>query len=187
MRAPASSPCVPRPIQVNYLGFPGTIGAGFIDYIVADRNVIPEHDYDCYVEKIAWLPESYQANDRDRAIADLMPVRAEHGLPDDAFVFCCFNDNYKITPDVFSSWMRILAAVENSVLWLFEDNPTAAGQFASRGAGKRRGAASSGFRPTAPHLRAPGARIVARTFSSIQFRTALIRPPAMRSGPDFWS
>ncbi|WP_354116949.1 tetratricopeptide repeat protein [Bradyrhizobium sp. LA6.12] len=116
----------PAPIQVNYLGFPGTIGAGFIDYIVADRNVIPEHDYDCYAEKIAWLPESYQANDRDRAIADLMPVRAEHGLPDDAFVFCCFNDNYKITPDVFSSWMRILAAVENSVLWLFEDNPTAA-------------------------------------------------------------
>lgn len=116
----------PAPIQVNYLGFPGTIGAGFIDYIVADRNVIPEHDFDCYAEKIAWLPESYQANDRDRAIADLMPVRVKHGLPDDAFVFCCFNDNYKITPDVFSSWMRILAAVENSVLWLFEDNPTAA-------------------------------------------------------------
>ncbi|WP_441259174.1 tetratricopeptide repeat protein [Bradyrhizobium sp. 521_C7_N1_3] len=116
----------PAPIQVNYLGFPGTIGAGFIDYIVADRNVIPEHDFDCYAEKIVWLPESYQANDRDRAIADLMPVRVEHGLPDDAFVFCCFNDNYKITPDVFSSWMRILAAVENSVLWLFEDNPTAA-------------------------------------------------------------
>lgn len=114
------------PIQVNYLGFPGTIGAGFIDYIVADRNVIPEHDFDCYAEKIVWLPESYQANDRDRAIADMMPVRVEHGLPDDAFVFCCFNDNYKITPDVFSSWMRILAAVENSVLWLFEDNPTAA-------------------------------------------------------------
>lgn len=116
----------PAPIQVNYLGFPGTIGAGFIDYIVADRNVIPEPDFDCYAEKIAWLPESYQANDRDRAIADLIPVRAEHGLPDDTFVFCCFNDNYKITPDVFSSWMRILAAVENSVLWLFEDNPTAA-------------------------------------------------------------
>lgn len=116
----------PAPIQVNYLGFPGTIGAGFIDYIVADRNVIPELDFDCYAEKIVWLPESYQANDRDRAIADMLPVRVEHGLPDDAFVFSCFNDNYKITPDVFSSWMRILAAVENSVLWLFEDNPTAA-------------------------------------------------------------
>lgn len=116
----------PAPIQVNYLGFPGTIGAGFIDYVIADRNVIPEHDFDCFAEKIVWLPESYQANDRNRAIADTTSPRVEHGLPDDAFVFCCFNDNYKITPDVFSSWMRILAAVKNSVLWLFEDNQVAA-------------------------------------------------------------
>ncbi|MFB9263570.1 tetratricopeptide repeat protein [Bradyrhizobium erythrophlei] len=116
----------PAPIQVNYLGFPGTIGAGFIDYVIADRIVIPEHDFDCYAEKIVWLPESYQANDRSRAISDTAPTRAEHGLPEKAFVFCCFNDNYKITPTVFSSWMRILGAVEDSVLWLFEDNATAA-------------------------------------------------------------
>lgn len=130
----------PAPLQVNYLGFPGTIGAGFIDYIVADRTVIPEHESDCYAEKIVWLPDSYQANDRNRAIADTAPVRAEHGLAESAFVFCCFNDNYKITPTVFSCWMRILLAVENSVLWLFEDNPTAADNL-------RRAAAAAGVAP----------------------------------------
>jgi protein O-GlcNAc transferase len=130
----------PSPIQVNYLGFPGTLGAGFIDYIVADRDVIPEHEFDCYAEKIVWLPDSYQANDRYRAIADTPPVRTEHGLPETAFVFCCFNDTYKITPAVFSCWMRILLAVENSVLWLFEENATAAGNL-------RREAAARGVAP----------------------------------------
>jgi predicted O-linked N-acetylglucosamine transferase (SPINDLY family) len=130
----------PAPVQVNYLGFPGTIGAGFIDYVIGDRSVIPEHDFDAYAEKIVWLPESYQANDRDRAIADTTPVRAEHGLPEGAFVFCCFNDNYKITPDVFSSWMRILSAMPNGVLWLFEDNAAAADNL-------RREAAARGVAP----------------------------------------
>jgi protein O-GlcNAc transferase len=130
----------PAPIQVNYLGFPGTIGADFIDYIVADRNLIPEYEFDCYAEKVVWLPDSYQANDRNRAIPDTAPDRAEHGLPEAAFVFCCFNDNYKITPAVFSSWMRILLAVENSVLWLFEDNATAANSL-------RREAAARGVAP----------------------------------------
>lgn len=132
----------PAPIQVNYLGFPGTIGAGFIDYIIADRYVIPEQAYDCYAEKVVWLPDSYQANDRRRAIADTATTRADHGLPENAFVFCCFNDNYKITPAVFSCWMRILGAVENSVLWLFEDNPTASDNLrreaAARGVGQQR-------------------------------------------------
>jgi protein O-GlcNAc transferase len=130
----------PAPIQVNYLGFPGTIGAGFIDYIVADRNIILENEFDCYAEKIVWLPDSYQANDRNRAIADTAPTRSEHGLPEAAFVFCCFNDNYKITPAVFSCWMRILLAVENGVLWLFEENATAAGNL-------RREAAARGVAP----------------------------------------
>jgi predicted O-linked N-acetylglucosamine transferase (SPINDLY family) len=116
----------PAPIQVNYLGFPGTIGADFIDYIVADRTVIPEHQHGCYAEKVVWLPDSYQANDHRRRIADTIPARADHGLAESAFVFCCFNDSYKITPDVFSIWMRILLAVEGSILWLYEDNPTAA-------------------------------------------------------------
>jgi predicted O-linked N-acetylglucosamine transferase (SPINDLY family) len=130
----------PAPIQVNYLGFPGTIGAGFIDYIVADRTVIPEDHAHCYAEKIVWLPDSYQVNDHRRAIAEAAPAWADFGLPDGGFVFCCFNDNYKITPNVFSAWMRILHAVDDSVLWLFEDNPTAAGNL-------RREAAASGIAP----------------------------------------
>jgi protein O-GlcNAc transferase len=130
----------PAPIQVNYLGFPGTIGADFIDYIIADRDVIPEHEFDCYAEKVVWLPDSYQANDRNRAIAETAPPRAEHGLPQAAFVFCCFNDNYKITPAVFSCWMRILLAVPDSVLWLFEENAIAAENL-------RREAAARGVAP----------------------------------------
>jgi protein O-GlcNAc transferase len=116
----------PAPIQVNYLGFPGTIGANFIDYIIADRHIIPEHQFGCYAEKIVWLPDSYQANDDRRPSSDGPTSRSDHGLPEEAFVFCCFNDDYKITPSVFSSWMRILKAVDDSVLWLFEENPQAA-------------------------------------------------------------
>ncbi|WP_063817219.1 tetratricopeptide repeat protein [Bradyrhizobium sp. CCH5-F6] len=127
----------PAPLQVNYLGFPGTMGAEFIDYIVADRHVIPEGEAEAYQEKIVWMPESYQPNDRNRAIAEEVGPRAVHGLPEDAFVFCCFNDNYKITPEAFSAWMRILGAVEGSVLWLFEDNSAAAGNL--RAAAARRG------------------------------------------------
>jgi predicted O-linked N-acetylglucosamine transferase (SPINDLY family) len=115
----------PAPIQAHYLGFPGTLGASFVDYIIADRTVIPEEHAANYAEKIVLLPNSYQANDRRRS-AGIIQRRADHGLPGDAFVFCCFNDNYKITPHVFDSWMRILLEVENSVLWLYEDSPAAA-------------------------------------------------------------
>ena len=112
------------PIQVNYLGFPGTMGCSYMDYLIADPTLIPEPSRQYYHEKIVYLPHSYQVNDSKRVIADTRYTRRELGLPDDAFVFCCFNNNYKITPNTFDSWMRILQQVEGSVLWLFEDNPT---------------------------------------------------------------
>jgi protein O-GlcNAc transferase len=106
------------PIQVNYLGFPATLGASYIDYIIADRIVIPEQDRRFYDEQVVWLPHSYQVNDRKRAIAPQVPTRAALGLPESGLVFCNFNQSYKITPDVFAAWMRILKAVDGSVLWL---------------------------------------------------------------------
>ena len=114
------------PIQVNYLGYPGTMGADYIDYLIADRTVIPVSDQKYFSEKIVYLPNSYQANDRKRRIADKTFTRAEVGLPEHAFVFCCFNNNFKITPGLFDCWMRILKQVDGSVLWLLEDNPSAA-------------------------------------------------------------
>ncbi len=114
------------PIQVNYLGFPGTMGADYMDYIVGDPVVTPpEHDA-FYSEKIVRLPDTYQINDSTRAISERTPTRAEAHLPESGFVFCCFNNNYKITPDVFDVWMRLLNRVEGSVLWLIEDNVAAA-------------------------------------------------------------
>jgi predicted O-linked N-acetylglucosamine transferase (SPINDLY family) len=115
----------PSPIQVNYLGFPATIGSKYIDYIIADNVVIPEESKRYYVEKVVYLPNSYQANDDQRKISDRKFSRAQLGLPDNAFVFTCFNNNYKITPPVFDSWMRILSVVNESVLWLLADNPMA--------------------------------------------------------------
>jgi predicted O-linked N-acetylglucosamine transferase (SPINDLY family) len=111
------------PIQVNYLGYPGTIGADFIDYILADKTIIPESHQHFYSEKMVYLPDSYQSNDRKRIISDKMFTRKELGLPDNAFVFCCFNNSFKILPATFLSWMRVLKAVEGSVLWLFQENP----------------------------------------------------------------
>jgi predicted O-linked N-acetylglucosamine transferase (SPINDLY family) len=115
----------PAPIQVNYLGYPGTMGAEYIDYIIADRIVIPMEQREYYSEKIAVLPDSYQVNDSKRSIADRTFTRTELGLPPGGFVFCCFNNNYKITPHVFDCWMRILKQVEKSVLWFLEYNATA--------------------------------------------------------------
>ena len=116
----------PCPVQVNYLGFPGTLGADYIDYLIADVHVIPPGEEAFYTERVVRLPDCYQANDRRRPIAEVTPTRAEAGLPETGFVFCCFNNNYKIVPAVFALWMRLLARVEGSVLWLFEDNPAAA-------------------------------------------------------------
>jgi len=116
----------PAPIQVNYLGYPGTMGAQYIDYIIADRVVIPENQYEFYAEKAVILPNSYQVNDAKRSIADKVFTRVEIGLPQTGFVFCCFNNCYKVTPHIFDCWMRILKQVDGSVLWLLEDNATAA-------------------------------------------------------------
>jgi predicted O-linked N-acetylglucosamine transferase (SPINDLY family) len=113
------------PIQVNYLGYPGTMGADYMDYLIADKTLIPEASQQHYTEKIVYLPNSYQVNDAQRKIADKAFSREELGLPPSGFVFCCFN-NYKITPGTFDGWMRILRQVNGSVLWLLEDNPTAA-------------------------------------------------------------
>jgi len=114
------------PIQVSYLGYPGTLGADYIDYLIADKTLIPKESQEHYSEKIVYLPNSYQVNDRHRVIAPTQFTKQDLGLPEDSFVFCCFNNNFKITPDVFDSWVRILKAVDASVLWLLEDNQTAA-------------------------------------------------------------
>ncbi len=110
----------PAPVQVNYLGFPGTLGAPYMDYIIADRVVIPQGEDQFYDEKVVALPASYQVNDdRGRPFA-AKPSRAEAGLPEKGFVFCNFNNAYKLTPQTFDGWMRILNRVEDSVLWLLD-------------------------------------------------------------------
>lgn len=113
------------PIQVNYLGYPGTMGANYIDYVIADSILIPASHQNSYTEKIVYLPNSYQGNDTKRNISKKIFTRAECGLPDSGFVFCCFNNSYKILPSVFDRWMRILLEVPGGVLWLLEDNATA--------------------------------------------------------------
>jgi len=114
----------PCPVQVSWLGYPGTIGADFLDYIIADPIVLSFDRQPWYGEKIVHLPHCYQCNDR-RRIADAVPDRAAEGLPQEGFVFCCFNAAWKITPAVFDVWMRFLGAVKGSVLWLLDDNATA--------------------------------------------------------------
>jgi predicted O-linked N-acetylglucosamine transferase (SPINDLY family) len=102
------------------------MGAEYIDYLIADKTLIPEESQKFYTEKIAYMPHSYQVNDRSRVISDRVFTKQEVGLPEEGFVFACFNSNYKITPNVFDVWVRILQSVEGSVLWLFEENKTAA-------------------------------------------------------------
>ena len=114
------------PVQVSYLGYPGTTGAGYMDYVIADKVVIPPHAQSHFTEKVVYLPGSYQSNDSRRHISERVFTRAEAGLPANGFVFCCFNSNHKILPPTFDGWMRILHAVPGSVLWLLEDNPAAA-------------------------------------------------------------
>jgi predicted O-linked N-acetylglucosamine transferase (SPINDLY family) len=130
----------PAPIQISFLAYPGTMGAPFIDYIVADRQVIPEHDRRHYTEQVIYLPGTYQVNQASIAPA-AKPSRRQAGLPDRGVVFCCLNAHYKITPPVFDAWMRILRAVPASVLWLLEGAAVAKTNL-------RREAAQRGIDPT---------------------------------------
>ncbi|HEU0289924.1 MAG TPA: tetratricopeptide repeat protein [Burkholderiales bacterium] len=141
----------PAPVQVNFF-CPGTSGADYLDYIVGDRVVIPEDHHVHYAEKVVYLPDTFQANDSKRPIADYTPSRAEAGLPDDGFVFCSFNNTYKFTPKLFDIWMRLLGGVEGSVLWLPESNATASRNL--RREATQRGIAANRlvFAPRVPHL-----------------------------------
>jgi predicted O-linked N-acetylglucosamine transferase (SPINDLY family) len=110
------------PIQLNWLGYPGTIGADFIDYIVADKNIIPESHQQFYTEKVVYLPDTYMVDDSKRVASSRQFTREEYGLPEDTFVFCCFNNDYKFNPKVLDCWSRILLAAKNSILWISENN-----------------------------------------------------------------
>jgi predicted O-linked N-acetylglucosamine transferase (SPINDLY family) len=112
----------PAPIQINYLGYPGTLGASYVDYVIADEIVIPPVQRQFYTEKVAYLPHSYQANDGARPVPRTIPTRHELGLPENGFVFCNFNNSYKITPELFDIWMRLLNQIDGSVLWLLESS-----------------------------------------------------------------
>jgi protein O-GlcNAc transferase len=131
----------PAPVQVSYLGYAGTMGASYIDYLIADPTLIPPSQREHYSEKIAYLPNSYMPHDEaERRISDRHFTRAEFGLPEGAFVFCCFNNIYKLTPQTFEVWTRILKKVEGSVLWLSETNPAALNNL-------KNAAAASGVEP----------------------------------------
>jgi predicted O-linked N-acetylglucosamine transferase (SPINDLY family) len=108
----------PAPIQVNYLGYPGTMGSEYHDYIIADRIIIPDAHRAHYTEQVVWLPDTYQVNDDTRTMVEALASRGQAGLPQDGFVFCSFNNSFKITPQLFALWMRLLRRVPGSVLWL---------------------------------------------------------------------
>ncbi|ABM78772.1 Hypothetical protein P9303_20301 [Prochlorococcus marinus str. MIT 9303] len=110
------------PIQINYLGYPGSTGAECIDYLIADKVVIPERFEKYYSEKILYLPNSFQFNHDRREQNHPTLRRSDFGLPESSFVFVCFCANYKITPSVFNVWMRLLKQVDDSVLWLYRSN-----------------------------------------------------------------
>jgi len=142
----------PAPVQVNYLGYPATMGADFIDYILADSVLIPADERIHYQEKVVYLPDSYMPNDSKRRAAARRPTRAEAGLPENGFVFCCFNNAAKFGPETFGIWMRLLDKIENSVLWL--SDPGAAAVKNLKREAEARGIAA-GRLVIAPYLPAP--------------------------------
>jgi len=110
------------PIQVNWLGYPGTLGCDFIDYIVADSNIISESDQEFYTEKVVYLPDTSMVDDSKRVASSREYTREQWGLPEDKFVFCCFNNDFKFNPKILDSWSIILLGMEHSVLWISENN-----------------------------------------------------------------
>ena len=148
----------PAPVQVSYLGYTGTMGADFIDYIVADKIALPFELAPSFTEKIVHLPDCFLVNDTKKAISPSTPSRAEAGLPDRGFVFCCFNNSFKISAAVFAAWMRLLTAVEGSVLWLSANECARDRQSAGRRDGRRRRSRAHRVRAArAVHGRSSGA------------------------------
>ena len=147
---PAISAYRPAPVQVSYLGYPATMGADFIDYIIVDPFVVPSSQQPFFSERLVHLPRSYQVNDRRREVADARTSRRDVGLPAEGLVLCSFNNSYKISPVFFDVWMRLLRAVPGSVLWLLEANPQVAGNLRSEA--EKRGVDSGRliFAPLAP-------------------------------------
>jgi protein O-GlcNAc transferase len=144
------------PVQVNFLGYPGTMGAEFMDYIIADRTVIPKEHFPFYSERVVWLPDTYLPNayraPDEHNSSQRVPTQAGYNLPEAAFVFCCFNGNYKFNPMIFDVWMRLLRAVPGSMLWLPKPNPTAEVNLGKQA--ERRGVSPGRliFAPRAPEL-----------------------------------
>lgn len=144
----------PAPVQVTYLGFPGSTAADYMDYLIADPIVLPRDQISLFREKIVHLPYCYQTNDSKRPVAPTSG-RAAAGLPEKAFVFCCFNNNWKITQTMFEIWMRLLNAVPGSVLWLFRDNERASGNLRREAAARDIDPARlvfATYQPEAEHL-----------------------------------
>jgi protein O-GlcNAc transferase len=121
----------PAPVQVSYLGYPATMGADFIDYVIVDPFVVPDSQQPFFSERLVHLPDSYQVNDRRREVASARTSRQDWGLPVEGLVFCCFNNSYKISPAIFDAWMRLLRSVPGSVLWLLEANELVKGNLHS--------------------------------------------------------
>jgi predicted O-linked N-acetylglucosamine transferase (SPINDLY family) len=142
----------PTPITAAYLGYPGTTGADFVDYIIADKIVLPFEQQAFYTEKIVHLPDCFQVNDRKRNIAARTPTRAEAGLPAKGFIFCCFNNNWKIAPEVFDVWMRLLGKTHGSVLWLSQAGEAAVRNLRREAEARGIGAARLIFAPRLARL-----------------------------------
>ncbi len=152
------------PVQVNYLGYPGTMGADFIDYILVDPTVAPSGSDAHFAEKIVRLPHCYQANDGKRIVAPTAPTRAQAGLPEDAFVFCCFNNAWKISPSIFALWMRLLRRIDGSVLWLLATNDAAVANLRAAAVGHGIDPSRLVFAPHAKHAEHLARHVLADLF-----------------------